>query len=458
MADDPVLNRLSGFASQPVTGQLSLLIGMVASVVLGVGLVHLAVEPGYEPLFGVMSSSDTATAINTLQTNGIPYELERGTSMLLVPYDQVLRARMMLASEGFPRSGGFGYDVQYEEQQTGFASFREQARYRRAAEAELARTIATIDSVSAARVRLTIAKQPALTRRGDDPSASTMLNLKPGLTVDDRQLGGIIHLVASSIPNLDASRVSVVDQTGTLLSDQGADNDFGHNANANTNQQSNQPPVVDNHPARESRSFEVNKKIADIREAPGSLSRLSVVVLVDYVLDDDGNKVALDQARIEQIKHLVREAVGFDQARGDTLTVINSPFVAPAPVEPIPEPSFLEQGWVWQAARSLGAAVALLLIFLMVVRPLIRYSTRCVARAATRSDNEDQRRVASAGEQDDAFDDDTESLGGSEHAALQEVASRGVNDPQIVAKARNVANEQPARAAHVIRNWMAADG
>jgi flagellar M-ring protein FliF len=379
-----------------------------------------------------------------------------------------------------------------------------------------------------------------------------MLNLTPGVTLGDRQLAGIIHLVASSIPNLDASRVSVVDQGGKLLSDQGKDNDFGYtaeqfriaqqlekamserildileplfgpgavraqvtadmdftriertsetfdpetvlrseqstenidnklaggasgvpgeltnqppgaaNINANPNPQPNQAPVIDNRPARESRkvtrNFEVNKNIAHVREVPGSLNRLSVAVVVDYVLDADGNKVALDQARIDQINQLVREAVGFDQARGDTLSVINSPFVAPAPIEPIPEPSILEQGWVWQAARGVGAAVALLLIFLMVVRPLIRYSTSYVPPSAARDDDEDQPRLAGPAGRDDEFGDDTVSIGGSGQRALPGASSSGANYHQNVAMARNVANEQPARAAYVVRNWIAADG
>jgi flagellar M-ring protein FliF len=220
--------------------------------------------------------------------------------------------------------------------------------------------------------------------------------------------------------------------------------------------------VVDNRPARESRkvtrNFEVNKNIAHVREVPGSLNRLSVAVVVDYVLDADGNKVALDQARIDQINQLVREAVGFDQARGDTLSVINSPFVAPAPIEPIPEPSILEQGWVWQAARGVGAAVALLLIFLMVVRPLIRYSTSYVPPSAARDDDEDQPRLAGPAGRDDEFGDDTVSIGGSGQKALPGASSSGANYHQNVAMARNVANEQPARAAYVVRNWIAADG
>ena len=178
-----------------------------------------------------MSPADNATAINVLQTSGIKYRMEPGTGLLEVPYDDVLQARMALASEGFPRNGGgIGFESLYEEQEMGLSSFMEQARYHRAVEAELGRTIAAMDSVSAARVHLAIAKQSAFMRRGNEPSASVMVNLLPGVRLNDRQLAGIIHLVASSIPNLDSDRVSVVDQAGKLLSSQGEDTDFGYTA------------------------------------------------------------------------------------------------------------------------------------------------------------------------------------------------------------------------------------
>jgi flagellar M-ring protein FliF len=219
-------------------------------------------------------------------------------------------------------------------------------------------------------------------------------------------------------------------------------------------------PPGEQPPARESRkvtrNFEVNKNIAHIREVPGTLNRLSVAVVVDYVLDEDGNKVALDQPRIDQINQLVREAVGFDQARGDTLSVINSPFVAPAPIEEIPEPGLLEQGWVWQLGRGLLAGIALLMLILMVVRPMIRYSTSYVPPLPPGADDEDQPRLAGPRD-DDEFGEDTVSIGGNRQAALPG-GSSGANYHQNVAMARNVANEQPARAAYVVKNWIAADG
>ena len=538
MADNPVLDRLSGFASQPVARQLSLLAGFAASVALAIGVVNWASTPSYEPVYGAMSPADNATAINVLQASGIQYRMEQGTGLLEVPYDSVLQARMALASEGFPRNGGgVGFESLYEEQEMGLSSFMEQARYHRAVEAELARTIAAMDSVSAARVHLAIAKQSALMRRGNEPSASVLVNLLPGVRLNERQLAGIIHLVASSIPNLESARVSVVDQAGKLLSSQGEDTDFGYTAEQfrlaqqleNTlndritailepilgvgavraqvaadmdfrriestsesydpstvirseqtsedisNRQTPeggvpgqlvaQPPqvgvaaqpqnpqdqqVAQNTSGRQSRqetrNYEVNKSISHVREVPGVINRLSVAVVVDYTVDDQGNRVALEPALLDQINALVREAVGFNQARGDTVQVINSPFVAPDPIEPLPEPGFLEQPWVWELGRGAMAALAVLALIFAVLRPMIRYSTTYTPPMAP-----EQPRLAGAV----AGDDEALALAGPGAIPTPEPKP---NYHQSIAMARNTAVEQPVRAAYVVKNWIAADG
>ena len=544
MADNALLNRVSGFAAQPVARQFALLIGMAASVALGYAAIQWATTSQFEPLYGSMSPSDNATAITVLESNGIPYQLEKGSGLLTVPYGQVPQARMALASEGFPRSGGIGFESLYEEQEMGLSSFMEQARYNRAVEAELARTISGMDTVRGARVHVAMAKQSAFMRRGQEPSASVMVSLYPGRTLNDRQLSGIIHLVASSVPNLAAEQVSVVDQAGKLLSDQGEDSDFGYTAeqfritqqienslnnrimgilepilgheavraqvaadmdftriettseqydpqtvvrseqtsedvamnnsaaeggipgqladqapgqaqlvaNQNAQPQANAVPA-DPVPARETRkitrNFEMNKSISHVREVPGTLQKLSVAVVVDYATNEDGEKVALDPARLAEITSLVREAVGFDEARGDTVSVINSPFVAPEALEELPEPSILEQEWLWQAVRAGSGALALLLLFFMVVRPLIRYSTSYVPPEPIPQENAPMltnQRV------DDELPEDRLALSGPVSAV-----AGGANYHQSIAIARNVANEQPARAAYVVRNWMTDD-
>ena len=545
MADNPLLNRVGAFASQPVTRQLALLIGMAASVALGVGLVQWASTPDFQPLYGSMSPSDNATALQALETSGITYQVDQGTGVLKVPYAQVAKARIALASEGFPRGGGVGFESLYQEQEMGLSSFMEQARYHRAVEAELARTIASMDSVKGARVHLAIAKQSAFMRRGQEASASVMVSLYPGQTLSQRQLSGVIHLVASSTQNLDAAHVSVVDQAGKLLSEQGRDSDFDYSADqfrmtqqieqslndrvvsilepilgvgavraqitadldftriertsevydpqsvlrseqtsedisndgssiaagipgvltdqapgvaVLTPQNPNQVALAEGEaagqavPARESRkstrNYEVNKNISHIQEVPGSLRKLSVAVVVDYMMDPDGNKIALPQERIDEINSLVREAVGFDVDRGDTVSIINSPFIALAPMEAIPEPGLLEQDWIWQAGRALLALIALLVLIFTVLRPLVRYSTSYVAPALA-GQNNDALALPNA-------DTDTVALSSPPIAALPG-ATTG-NYHQSIAMARNVANEQPARAAYVVRNWMSADG
>ena len=539
MADNPILNRVSGFAAQPVARQISLLVGFAASIALAVGLVNWASSPSYQSIYGPMTPSDNAEAIAILQTNGIEYRLEQRTGLLEVPFDEVFQARMVLASEGFPKDGsGIGFESLYLEQEMGLSSFMEEARYHRAVEAELVRTITALDSITAARVHLAISRQTAFLRRGNEPSASVMLNLRGGTRLSDRQLSGIINLVASSIPNLDASRVSVVDGAGKLLSSQGQDSEFGYTAEqfrlaeqfegsltdriiailepilgvgavqaqvtadmdftrtestneifdpnvALRSEQTSEdisnntvvagppgglvpnPPLaaqpedvgqqaIDNGPDRESRqetrNYEVNKTIQYVRSVPGEVNKLSVAVVVDYREDENGEMVPLDAALLDQVNALVREAVGFNEVRGDTVQVINSPFITPQPLEPLPEPGLFDQPWIWDLGKGLIAALGVLALIFAVLRPMVRYSTNYAPPAIASGASD----AALAGP---VAEDATESQITALTAPPPELppASPKPNYQQSLAMARNSANEQPVRAAYVVKNWIASD-
>lgn len=226
-AGNTLVARFSGYSQQPLTRQLALLIGLAASIAMGIGLVQWAVEPTYKPLYGAMAPEDTNEVISALEAAGIEYALDSRTGMVTVPAGQLQRARLSLASSGYPRSDGVGFESLYREQEIGLSSFMEQARYHRALEAELSRTIGAMDSVRGARVHLAMAKPTAFLRQRDKPAASVMLNLYAGQRLSERQLAGVIHLVASSVPNLEAEQVSVVDQQGKLLSSQGTEEEFG---------------------------------------------------------------------------------------------------------------------------------------------------------------------------------------------------------------------------------------
>jgi len=520
------------------------LVGLAASVALAIGLVQWATAPGMKPLFSQLNPADTNIVISTLEANGIEYEINAGGSMVAVPKADLDRARLLLASEGLPKGDGIGFESLYQEQELGLSSFMEQARYHRALEAELARTMVALDSVRSARVHLAISKESPFLRKGNAPAASVMLNIYPGRILSDRQLAGIVHLVSSSVPNLDASQVSVVDQAGKLLSDQGEDDAMGSSKDhyrltqqleqdysdrivmilepilgagsvraqvnadmdftriertsevyapetvvrseqlseeiANTpvdggvpGELVNEPPVdpalqdqpVDGQqvaqqpPARTStsttRNYEMDKTISHIQETPGSLRRLSVAVLLDYAenVGEDGQvtRAPLEQAQLDEIRTLVSEAIGFSVDRGDTLSIMNAEFMRPPAPEPLPEPGFLEQDWVWQVGKGLLALSVLLALVFAVLRPLMRFAAVPIPPAPQMvPQNQLSGPDGQAGGQ--------MMLASGEPVGLPQNMNQGANYLQSLSMARQAAGGEPARAASVMKNWVAADG
>ena len=163
-AESSLFARFSGYSRQPVARQLALLVGLAASIAMAIGLVQWAVQPNYKPLFGQMAPEDTNQVISSLEAAGIDYTLDRRTGMVAVPAGDIHRARLSLASDGYPRNDGVGFESLYREQEIGLSSFMEQARFHRALEAELSRTIASMDVVRGARVHLAMTKQSAFLR------------------------------------------------------------------------------------------------------------------------------------------------------------------------------------------------------------------------------------------------------------------------------------------------------
>ena len=228
MASNALVERFSAYSQQPASRQIALLVGLAASIALGIGLVQWALTPNYKPLFGSLSGEDTNQVIAALESNAIDYRMDNRSGTLAVAADQVHRARLLLASEGFPKDDGLGFETLYREQEIGVSSFMEQARYHRALEQELSRTMTAMDGVRASRVHVAVARQSAFLRQREQPAASVMLQLTPGRTLSERQLAGVVHLVSSSVPSLQAEQVSVVDQRGRLLSGQGEQEGLGY--------------------------------------------------------------------------------------------------------------------------------------------------------------------------------------------------------------------------------------
>lgn len=214
---------LFGFNRLSLLRQVGLMVGLAASVALGLAVVLWAQEPDYQPVLGDMSSYNPGEVSQVLDSAGIKYHIEPRSGALLVAADDVYRARLRLASEGVTENQMRGFELLDEDQGLGTSQFMEQARYRRSLEGELARTIRSMSSVSGARVHLAIPKESVFVRDNRKPSASVFLDVFAGRRLEDGQIGAIVNLVAGSVSQLAREDVTVVDQKGNLLSRQEKD-------------------------------------------------------------------------------------------------------------------------------------------------------------------------------------------------------------------------------------------
>ncbi len=172
-------------------------------------------SPNFGVLFTNVGDRDGGAIIAQLSQMNIPYKNADGGT-ILVPVDRVHEARLKLASQGLPKGSIVGFEI-LETQKFGMTQFQEQLNYQRGLEGELARSIQTLAPVAAARVHLALPKSSGFLRDKEPPTASVLLQLHPGQTLDRAQVAGIVHLVAASVPELNTKNVSVVDQHGDLL-------------------------------------------------------------------------------------------------------------------------------------------------------------------------------------------------------------------------------------------------
>jgi flagellar M-ring protein FliF len=198
------------------------------NIVLGVGAaVVVAImaavwmwsqQPEYRVLFANFTDRDGGAITASLDQMAVKYKFSEGGAAILVPASQVHDIRLKLAAQGLPKGGNVGFELM-ENQKLGVSQFLEQVNYQRSLEGELARSIQSLAAVSAARVHLALPKPTVFVRDQQKPTASVLLNLQTGRVIDAAQVSAIVHLVASSVPELPPSNVTVVDQAGNLLSD-----------------------------------------------------------------------------------------------------------------------------------------------------------------------------------------------------------------------------------------------
>lgn len=510
----------------PMVRQLLMLLAIAAAVAGGISVFFWSQTPGERVLYAQLDDRDSAQVVEALASAGVPYRLDPASGAILVPDAHLHDARLSLASEGLPAGGGTGFEMMREDPGLGVSQFVESARYHHALETELVRTITSIRAVRAARVHLAIPKPSAFARDRRGASASVFVELAPGRTLDGPQVESIVHLVASSIPDMQADRVAVIDQNGRLMSSTGQDDTLGRsskqfehvrnieqsyvrriesllmpmtgpgrisaqvavdmdftfseetresynpqNAAVRSEQLSEEPVrgglgaggvpgAASNKPGRgnradagdgapatarsTTRNYELDRSISHTRQPSGRIQRVSVAVLVDHIprAGDDGETVLapLSDRQIERVQALVREAVGFSEARGDSVSVMNARFQQPEMLEPEPLPLWQQAG-VREIARQLLGALVVLLIGFAVLRPMLRNLTQVpVTRELL------------------AVDDSPALPGAAGAAPAMALAEPGVSShEQKLAMAQSAVQQDPKRVAQVVRNWVGDD-
>lgn len=516
------------------------LVALAGFITLAAGLFMWASKPSMVPVYNQLSGSEAQQVVDALRTSGIPFEIESGTGLVLAPADQIQQARMKLAAEGIGQTGSAGIEQLQKEQGLGASRFIESARYHHALETELSRTISSMRNVESARVHLALPKQSVFIRDRTKSSASVMVKLMGGRSLESGQVSAIVQLVASSIPHLESSEVTIVDQYGKLFSsgagDTGmdmankqfdysrrmetvlsnrieqllspvlghgrvraqvsADLDFSYNEQTQelfdpdqaqirseqTDEQrsngamsaigipgalSNQPPeAADTNAAaggakgeeektgsvsaQSVRNYELDKTITHSKKEQGSIRRLSVAVLVDNktVTDENGETAStpLTEDEISTITNIVREAVGYNQARGDTVAVFNQAFQPIEEIEPVEAPPFWKEPWVWSIAKQIIIALVILILAIMLARPAMRnLKPQAAAKDKKSKGGEDD---------DDELDDDRVSLSRNAQGGPPQLPAPPQAYGDVLMMARGLAEEDPKRVAKVIKNWV----
>ena len=218
----------AGLARMDRTQKTRLGLGVVAVIAIALSLFFMGQQPDWRVLFANLNDKDGGAIVAQLAQMNVPYKYTEGGQAIMVPSDKVHDTRLRLASQGLPKGSINGFELM-ESNRFGTTQFQERLTFQRGLEGELTRSIQSLSSVQSARIHLALPNQNGFFREQQKPSASVLLTLYPGRTLDKSQIAGIVHLIASSVPELNPKDVSVVDDAGTLLSatpdgqNQGAD-------------------------------------------------------------------------------------------------------------------------------------------------------------------------------------------------------------------------------------------
>lgn len=186
-------------------------------MLLGIlGVAYLSKKPEFHPLFTNLTPGDVSSITQNLTENGIPYKLAQDGSAIMVPSDRVHEVRLQLATEGLPTGGVVGFEI-FDKSTFGMTEFVQKLNFKRALEGELSRTISQFGEIKSSRVHIAIPEKKLFTKEQAQTTASVVLKMASGRSLNKNQVMGIVHLVASSVENLKPENVTIVDGAGSIL-------------------------------------------------------------------------------------------------------------------------------------------------------------------------------------------------------------------------------------------------
>jgi len=548
VSDDP--KQPDSLLEFPWVRQLLGLAGLALAVAAGVVVALWSQQPNYALLFNDLADRDVLAVTEALTSEQVDFRIDERSGAVMVPQSKLHELRMRLAALGLPRGSSIGMEILDKESSLGTSRFIESARYKHAQEGELGRSIAALRNVDSARVHLALPKQSIFVRERTAPTASVLVRLFPGRILEAGQVNAIVHMVASSIPQLEPGNVTVVDHLGRLLSDGGnneplalssrefdyrrrIESDYSDRitrlleplvgigkvraqvtaaldfTRSETTQESydparrairseqineqknrgaeiaqgipgalsNQPPAagvtnqIDDARAgeqveppepptsetrAETRNFELDREISHTRRPLGTIQRLSVAVIIDEPAatgsGGDTPTRSHSEEELARFTALVKETIGFDEQRGDTVNLLSSSFLRPE-VADVPEVPVWEQPWVWDLGKQVLGGVFVLLVLLLIVRPAVRTLTAAPRLAPPQNSaaygNAGQEALApGAGLREDQL----QLSGGS---GSQPGLTNAYDEK--MALARTLVKEDPARVANLMKTWVSED-
>lgn len=534
-----------GFSNLERTQKLRLAMGLVLVIAIAIAGVVMGRQSDYRVLYANLSDKDGGTIIAQLSQMNIPYKHSDGGSAILVPSDRVNDLRMRLASQGLPKGAVGGFEMM-EANRFGMTQFQERLTFQRGLEGELTRSIQALSSVQNARVHLAIPNQNGFFREQQKASASVLLSLHPGRALDRSQIAGIVHLVASSVPEMNPTAVSVLDDSGKLLSQSpdgsgaagavdvqqlqytqqleqtyvkrileilepvvgrqnvkaqvSAEVDFSQTESTSESHRPNQgaepaavrslqvlesgvtpnvaqsgvPGAVSNQPPATPTAsvnggtptltagggavntpggkkemitnYEVDKTVRVVRGATAVVKRINAAVVINnFSAEEKGKTVTkpLTPQQVEQMTALVRESIGFNKERGDSVNVVNAAFAADKAV--VVDTPLWKQADVIDAVRSYAWPVAALIFSFLVMQSLVKPALKAVNTVPVIAPGTQLNAIES--EQPDRPD-----LLALTESQPQEVAATA--EQLRLEDARALTRANPVAVANIVKTWV----